>query len=157
MHPRWFYQSDGGAVGLSHGQDWGPPRRLASLMPDARQVVILPSCCCPFSWGTLPTCPHHPSENSSCLLVAPIPSPPRAHPRRRCHSFSPAAVTLLSVAPPPWPRPAPSGHPVGHPPAPFVPAATPLPWRPDAALGVTWPRPLPPPGGNRPPCGGAAG
>lgn len=95
----------------------------------------------PFSWGALPTCPHHPSENSSSLSVAPIPSPPRAHPRRRCHSFSPAAVTLLSVSSPPWPRPPPSGHPVGHPPGPFVPAAAAPPGGPRLAAGSRGPAP----------------
>lgn len=80
-------------------------------------MVILPSCCRPFSWGALTTCPHHPSENSSCLWVAPHPiSPTGTPPTPQSPLFPsgshPPLCHTSSLAPPPL-RPAPRGTPCG--------------------------------------------
>lgn len=119
-------------MGLSHGQEPGPPR-LASLMsaPVLGRWSSSPLAAAPSPGAPSPPVPTTPSENSSCPWVAPQPFP-RAHPSTPPSPLSPSGshATLChpsSLAPPPLrPQWTPSGRP---PAAPFVPAATPLPRR----------------------------
>ena len=71
MRPRWFYQADGGTMRLSHGQERGPPRRLASLMsaPVLGRWSSCPLAVAPSPGAPSPPVPTAPSENAQSLSV----------------------------------------------------------------------------------------
>lgn len=147
-------------MGLRHGQEQGPPRRLASLTsaPVLGRWSSSPLAVAPSPGAPSPPVPTTPSENSSCPWVAPQPFPPGTplHPAVTPFSQrqSPSSLSPLlpgpAPAPPPvdTPRPPPRGALCsgGHAPSP--------------RSGRVWPRghvAPPRPRGNRPPSCGASG